>query len=189
MKIKRSVGGLVLSLLIAAPVMADPAVGQWVTVDDEDGTQKSVVDIRVNDKGELQGTVVKVLKKDDQGKVCSECPDDFKDQPIEGLTFMWGLEKDGEGEWKSGHILDPQSGKIYKSKLNVADDGESLEVRGYIGVSWIGRSQTWLKYEAPADQTAATAEVPVEATVETSVKASVEAPFEESTDTSTANVE
>merc|ERR1712000_430718 len=85
--------------------------------------------------GELQGTVVKVLKEDDQGKVCSECPDDFKDQPIEGLTFMWGLEKDGEGEWKSGHILDPQSGKIYKSKLNVADDGESLEVRGYIGVS------------------------------------------------------
>merc|ERR1712000_122427 len=82
MKIKRSVGGLVLSLLIAAPVMADPAVGQWVTVDDEDGTQKSVVDIRVNDKGELQGTVVKVLKEDDQGKVCSECPDDFKDQPI-----------------------------------------------------------------------------------------------------------
>lgn len=156
------------ALLVAAlPVLADPAVGKWVTVDDSDGSKKSVVDISVNDKGELQGTIVEILRTEDKGKLCDKCPDDFKDKPIEGLTFMWGLENDGEGEWESGRILDPKSGNIYKSKLEVAEDGQSLTVRGYIGVSWIGRSQTWLKYEAPVaaaqtEQPAAAEAVPVD---------------------------
>lgn len=137
-------------LMMAFPAFADPAVGQWVTVDDEDGSQASVVDITINEDGRLQGTIVRLLREKDQGKRCDKCPDDFKDQPVEGLTFMWGLEHDGEGEWESGRILDPKSGNIYKSKLEVADDRQSLTVRGYIGVSWIGRSQTWLKYGAPA---------------------------------------
>ncbi len=126
---------------------ADPAEGRWVTIDDEDGSQASVVEIRVNKEGLLEGTIVELLRPDDKGKTCEECPDDFKDQPIEGLTFMWGLEHEGEGEWRSGQILDPKSGSIYKSKLDVAEDGQSLEVRGYIGVSWLGRSQEWLRYQ------------------------------------------
>jgi len=152
MKFKLLAAGFLMSAL---PALADPAVGKWVTVDDEDGSHKSVVEITVNKKGELQGTILKILKEEDKGKLCEECPDDFKNKPVEGLTFMWGLEKEDEGEWESGHILDPKSGKIYKSKLEVAKDGESLEVRGYIGVSWIGRSQTWLKYEEPEAETAA----------------------------------
>ena len=143
-------------LITAVPALADPAVGQWVTVHDDDGSHKSVVNISVNDEGKLQGTVIEILQEEEKGKLCEECPDDFKNQPIEGLTFMWGLEKEGEGEWESGHILDPESGKIYKSKLEVGEDGETLEVRGYIGVSWIGRSQTWLKYEEPAQTAEAT---------------------------------
>ena len=148
MKLKLTAAAVMLSA--ALPVFADPAVGKWVTIDDEDGSQKSVVEISVNDQGELQGTILKILREEDQGKLCDKCPDDFKDQPIEGLTFMWGLQNESEGEWESGRILDPKSGKVYKSNLKVADDEQSLDVRGYIGVSWIGRSQTWMKYEEPA---------------------------------------
>ncbi|MCD8522010.1 MAG: DUF2147 domain-containing protein [Saccharospirillaceae bacterium] len=151
---KKSISALAFTLMSSVAV-ADPAVGQWVTIDDEDGSQASVVDIRINEEGKLQGTIVKLLREKDQGKSCEKCPDDFKDQPVEGLTFMWDLENEGNGEWESGRILDPKSGSVYKSQLNVAEDGQSLSVRGYIGVSWIGRSQTWLRYEAPVTETAA----------------------------------
>ena len=140
-------------LAAAFPALADPAVGRWVTIDDETGAKKSVVEIQVSDKGELQGTIIEILRSEDKGKLCDKCPDDFKNKPVEGLTFMWGLKNDGEGKWESGQILDPKSGKVYKSQLKVAEDGQTLTVRGYIGVSWIGRSQTWQKFQA--EETAA----------------------------------
>lgn len=135
--------------LFTAASIADVAEGRWVTIDDADGSQASVVEIKITENGELQGTIVELLREDDKGKSCEECPDEFHNKPIEGLTFMWGLEKEGEGEWSSGRILDPESGSIYKSKLEVSDDGQTIEVRGYIGVSWIGRSQEWVRYQEP----------------------------------------
>jgi len=149
MKKVLTVAALGLLSLSAYSQAGDIAEGRWVTIDDEDGSQASVVEIKIADNGELQGTIVELLRDKDKGKNCEECPDEFHNKPVEGLTFMWGLEKEGEGEWRSGRILDPKSGSIYKSKLDVAEDGQSLEVRGYIGVSWIGRSQEWLRYEAP----------------------------------------
>ncbi|MDK2777896.1 MAG: DUF2147 domain-containing protein [Pseudomonadota bacterium] len=145
MKLKSVLFGL---LLTTAHAYADPAEGQWVTVDDDDGTHKSVVEITINEEGQLQGTVTRILQEEKRGRLCEECPDEFRGQPVEGLTFMWGLKKEDDGEWDGGRILDPESGNVYKSKLNVADDGQSLTVRGYIGVSWIGRSQTWLRFSA-----------------------------------------
>ncbi len=182
---KKSISALAFSLL-SSVAMADPAVGQWVTIDDEDGSQASVVDININEEGKLQGTIVKLLREKDQGKSCEKCPDDFKNQPVEGLTFMWGLEKEGEGEWESGRILDPKSGSIYKSQLEVAEDGQSLSVRGYIGVSWIGRSQKWLRYEAPIAETAAEA-VSADSSAETTEAATAEAaPVETAAETAAA---
>lgn len=136
--------------LFSLAAQADTAEGRWVTIDDEDGSKASVVEIKIAENGELQGTIVELLREDDKGKSCEECPDEFHNKPIEGLTFMWGLEKEAEGEWESGRILDPKTGSIYKSKLKVAEDGQTIEVRGYVGVSWIGRSQEWQRYEAPA---------------------------------------
>ncbi|MFC3680996.1 DUF2147 domain-containing protein [Bacterioplanoides pacificum] len=158
--------------LMSFSSVADIAEGRWVTIDDEDGSQASVVEIKVSQDGELKGTIVKLLREKDQGKSCEECPDEFHNQPIEGLTFMWGLEREGEGEWRSGRILDPKSGSIYKSKLDVAEDGQSLEVRGYIGVSWIGRSQEWLRYDEPVS--AAVESLPADA-ADSDTAAAVEA--------------
>lgn len=136
--------------LFSLSANADIAEGRWVTIDDEDGSKASVVEISIAEDGKLQGTIVELLREDDKGKNCEECPDEFHNKPIEGLTFMWGLEREEEGVWESGRILDPKSGSIYKSQLEVAEDGKSIEVRGYIGVSWIGRSQEWLRYDEPA---------------------------------------
>ena len=63
---------------------------------------------------------------------------------ILGMVILGGLKKD-DGEYTGGDILDPDNGKHYKSKLKLEDGGKKLNVRGYIGFSWIGRSQTWVR--------------------------------------------
>ena len=65
-----------------------------------------------------------------------------KDKPIEGMNIMWGVHQDDD-VWSGGHILDPKTGKVYKVKLSMLDGGQKLNVRGYIGFSWVGRSQQW----------------------------------------------
>ncbi|HTM28335.1 MAG TPA: DUF2147 domain-containing protein, partial [Rhodanobacter sp.] len=76
----------------------------------------------------------------------TKCDGPRKDQPIEGLTIMWGVKQNGD-KWDGGRIVDPKSGKTYKVKLTVTNGGKSLDVHGYIGFSLLGRSQTWLREE------------------------------------------
>ncbi len=126
----------------------DQVTGLWQTVDDKTGEAASIVHIDVTEAGKLSGTIKTLLRPEDQGKVCDLCPDAFYNQPIEGLTFMWGLQPDKSGAWQGGRILDPESGSIYRSQLTVSDDGQTITVRGYIGVSWLGRSQQWQRVDA-----------------------------------------
>jgi uncharacterized protein (DUF2147 family) len=62
------------------------------------------------------------------------------------MTFMWGLKKDGD-QYDGGEIFDPNMGIVYRGRLRLKDGGRKLEVRGYIGLSLFGRSQTWLRQE------------------------------------------
>jgi uncharacterized protein (DUF2147 family) len=62
------------------------------------------------------------------------------------MTFLWGLKKDGN-QYSGGEILDPKTGTIYRAKMKVIEAGRKLEVRGYIGLSLFGRSQTWVRQE------------------------------------------
>ena len=133
-----------LGLLIVSQAYGQEAViGQWKTVDDETGEEKSVVEIfRKGDK--VFGKIVKITNKEKQDVVCDQCDDDDprKNQKILGMEIIKDMEKNGK-EWDGGTILDPQNGKVYKCKLWI--ENNNLIVRGYIGFSWIGRSQTWLK--------------------------------------------
>lgn len=117
------------------------AEGQWRTIDDESGEAKSIVRVW-NDGGELKGQIVELLDPTEPNPTCTECKGMRKDKPIEGMTFLWGLEQDDD-EWVDGKILDPANGKEYSAKVKVIDDGAKLEVRGYLGFSLIGRTQVW----------------------------------------------
>jgi len=121
-------------------------VGLWKTIDDETGKPRSLVRI-VETNGELQAIVEKGLKKGDTGdSVCDKCKDHRKGQKIIGMTIASGLKKNGKS-YSGGKILDPTKGKEYKCKMTLSEDGQELEVRGYIGFSLLGRSQTWLREE------------------------------------------
>ncbi len=60
---------------------------------------------------------------------------------------MTGFAANGEGKWTGGRIYDPNNGKTYKCTLELANDG-TLKVRGYVGISWFGRTETWTRQEA-----------------------------------------
>jgi uncharacterized protein (DUF2147 family) len=120
-------------------------VGLWRTIDDETHKERSLVRI-VEVNGELRGTVEKIFDQpgDDPAHICKECKGDRKDKPIVGMTILWGLRKDDD-EWTGGEILDPKNGKTYRCKMKLSADGKSLDVRGFIGFSLLGRTQTWLR--------------------------------------------
>ncbi len=121
-------------------------VGTWKTIDDKTGEAKSLVQIS-EVAGQLEGKVVKVLKsKQGPHPICDQCDGARHNQPVVGMTILWNMKQDGN-EWDGGQILDPKSGKIYKCSMHVIDGGKKLSVRGYIGFSLFGRSQTWLREE------------------------------------------
>jgi uncharacterized protein (DUF2147 family) len=140
---------LTLSLATAAYAATDTPVGTWTQVDDATGKPKSIIEITEQPDGTLQGMVKQVLFSD-QGPhpVCDKCEGERHNQPVEGMTIMWGVKKDGDNEWSGGQILDPGKGKTYKVKLTLKDDGQKLDVRGYVGMPMLGRTQTWIRKTA-----------------------------------------
>jgi uncharacterized protein (DUF2147 family) len=122
-------------------------VGVWKSIDDETGRERSIIRISENG-GELSGVVEKIFDQpgDDPAHLCKKCSGELKDKPIVGMTILSGLKKNGD-EWSGGEILDPKKGKTYRCKMRVIDDGSKLDVRGYIGISLIGRTQTWVRVE------------------------------------------
>jgi uncharacterized protein (DUF2147 family) len=141
-KVLSIVSGATLLIAAMAAQAASP-VGVWRTIDDETGKERSIIRI-TETNGELQGVVEQIrdFPGDDPKHLCDKCKGERKDKPIVGMTILWGLKQNGN-EWSGGEILDPKKGKIYRCKLTPSEDGKQLNVRGYIGISLIGRSQTW----------------------------------------------
>ena len=75
------------------------------------------------------------------GKVCEKCSGKDKNQPIEGLIIVKGLTQDN-GVWTDGDIMDPANGKSYDCTIKL-DDDNTLNVRGFLGFSFLGRTQVW----------------------------------------------
>jgi uncharacterized protein (DUF2147 family) len=138
-------GVLFASATVALAQSASP-VGLWQTIDDKTGQPKAVVQIQ-QESGTLAGKIVQGLGDNDKpDRRCTACTDSRKDQLMRGMTIISGMKPDGDG-WDGGQILDPENGKLYKCKMHLEDGGQKLIVRGYIGVSLLGRSQTWIRQQ------------------------------------------
>lgn len=123
---------------------ADPA-GLWRTISDVDGEPRAIVRLHIVD-GELRGVVVGTLRQsEDRNRLCERCSGSRRNQPIAGMTILWGLHRDRRDPnlFINGSVLDPDSGDVYGARVRLLPDGQSLEVRGFLMVSMLGRSQTW----------------------------------------------
>jgi uncharacterized protein (DUF2147 family) len=138
-----------LAFAAAAPAWAEDAspVGLWKNIDDVTGKPKALIRITEN-KGEVRGQIEKLFLSagENPNPRCDKCQGANKDQPVLGMIFMSGLRKNGD-EYSGGEILDPDSGKVYRSKLMLVDGGKKINVRGYVGVPMFGRSQTWVRQD------------------------------------------
>ena len=130
--------------LRAADSAATPA-GRWRTFDDKTGKAKAIV-LLYEEKGLLFGRV-ETLVDPDAVKICDKCSDERKGQPVTGMVVVRRMKKDGE-EYTGGDILDPKNGSVYRCKMRLIDQGRKLSVRGYLGLSLFGRSQTWVRDDA-----------------------------------------
>ncbi|MDR5811963.1 DUF2147 domain-containing protein [Caballeronia sp. LZ019] len=131
----------------AAFAQAATPVGTWQTIDDASGKPRAIIQIVDDGNGQLEGKVVRGIGEfDHPERRCTACTDERKDQLIKGMTIITGMKRDGDA-WTGGHILDPENGKLYKCRMTLESGGQKLVVRGYIGVSLLGRSQTWLRQQ------------------------------------------
>lgn len=114
--------------------------GKWKTIDDETGEAKSIVEV-YESNGKIYGKVIEILNPAKKNTKCDKCKGADKGKPVLGLVIIKGLTKDGD-EWTDGDILDPQKGKLYSCTISL-DGKDKLKVRGYMGVSLLGRTQVW----------------------------------------------
>lgn len=130
---------------IAFAANTTPA-GLWKTIDDNTGKPRSLIRITENN-GEYSAVIEKGLLPTDTGEaVCDKCTDERKGKRIIGMTIVKGIKQKDE-HFEGGEILDPDNGKTYRCKMKLDQTGNKLEVRGFIGISLFGRSQTWLREE------------------------------------------
>ena len=140
---------IALTLLAAGSAWAQiTPVGLWKTIDDKTKTERALV--RISESGGvLSGRLEKLLAADAKPDAkCDKCEDDRKDKPIVGMEIVRGVKKaEAENTWDGGTILDSSEGKVYKVRMQPTDGGKKLDVRGYVGMPMLGRTQTWIRVE------------------------------------------
>jgi len=123
---------------------AQTPAGLWQGIDDQ--TKQPTGWFLISDHGGVyDGIIAKMFFQpgENANVICDQCKDDRHNHPWLGLEIIRGMKPEGEAKFGGGTILDPRDGKIYKATMKVTPDGQTLIVRGYIGIELLGQNQYW----------------------------------------------
>ena len=120
----------------------DSIAGSWKTFDDDTNQPAAIVQISEKN-GVFSGLITKLLDPS-APTICDKCTDARKGKPVMGMEILSNLKKTGDS-YSGGQILDPDDGEIYRAEMKLKDQGSKLDLRAYIGIPLLGRTQTWIR--------------------------------------------
>ena len=133
---------LTLGVNVISSQTTDSIAGSWKTFDDD--TNQPAAIVLITDKNGLFSGVVTKLLDPSALPSCEKCTDYRKGKAVIGMEILSGLKKTGDA-YSGGHILDPDDGEIYRAEMKLKDQGTKLDLRAYIGIPLLGRTQTWIR--------------------------------------------
>ena len=126
--------------------------GYWKSIEERTGEQLSIVEIRKGNDGRYHGKIVYRYPNSHGIALtnCTKCPAPYTNKPILGLEILSGFREDPNkaNAYIDGRVLEPTSGRIYKGKAVVTGEGKRLRMRGYMGVSALGRTVVWIRTDS-----------------------------------------
>lgn len=145
----KSLISILFLTMISGFSFAQDITGLWQSIDDKTGAPKGIVEIRQEANGTYTGKVVKITPRTGYipKEICVDCPAPYTNKPIIGLDVVTGLKHSEGLNYTNGRILDPNTGKIYSMKAKLSANGKRLHLRGYLGISALGRTQIWIRTE------------------------------------------
>ncbi|MDD2228891.1 MAG: DUF2147 domain-containing protein [Candidatus Cloacimonetes bacterium] len=135
--------GMLLPMGLFAEKESNRITGYWLN-----GEKTSKIEIYETKGGSFAGKIIWLKEpnnEQDKPKLDHKNPEaKLQNRPIMNLVILTGLVPDGKVKYKSGKIYDPKSGKTYSAKAELTNNN-TLALRGFIGVSLVGRTDTWVR--------------------------------------------
>jgi uncharacterized protein (DUF2147 family) len=132
--------------LVSNAQTADAIIGKWLNEDKDAHVQI------YKENGKFFGKIVWLNEPNEPATGLPKLDDDNEDEslrsrPVMGMILLKDFVYDSDdAEWEDGTIYDPKNGKTYDCYMNFDEDG-TLKIRGYIGISWIGRNTYWTRVQ------------------------------------------
>jgi len=126
------------------PLPSQSVVGLWQQVDDQGRVGAWFLFSEVN--GEYQGRIAKAFPRRGEPVMdtCQRCPGNQRGAKMVGLAIVSGMKRQGL-HYGDGNILDPRDGSVYSAEMDLSPDGQTLQVRGYLGLPLFGQTQVWTR--------------------------------------------